>query len=224
MTPDDSPATPASSARSIRASIAKGYRVRLLILTLGLCGFGIYALYDGIYAWPKERAIYLDHQDFKEKHDDWQSRWQDYALEQGYGTKFARNPNAIDSRGGYDIPSQYAMAAVCLPIGLWFAWCWFAAGRRYVEADEQGVRTNGGVDVPWDQVQAIEDDRWKAKGIAYLKHADKAGGEQRILLDDWKFNREETTAIYKLAQAKVSPADPATPEQPEPPTTPDEQG
>ncbi len=190
----------APPAGPIRATISGGYRVRLLILALGLLAFAGWSLYDGIYAWPKKQAMYEDLQVFMEQHDDWQTRWSDHARAQGYPESVVKNPTKLKPLDKYDIATQYGMAAVCGPIGLWFAYCWFAAGRRYVEADERGVRTHANVDLTWTQIEKIEDDRWKSKGIAYLKYA----GDQRILLDDWKFDRDATTAIYKLAESKMA--------------------
>ncbi|MEM9751917.1 MAG: hypothetical protein AAF916_00870 [Planctomycetota bacterium] len=211
MTPDDASQTPAAPEPAdpplptgpVRATIAKGYRVRLAILALGLCGFAGWAAYDGAIGYPKKQAMYEDLEAFKEQHDDWQTRWADHARTKGYGEDIAKNPNELKPLKTHDIGTQFTMMGICAPIGLWFVWCWLAAGWRYVEADEQGVRANGGVDLTWDQVQSIEDDRWKSKGIAYLRYQKDGGDDGRILLDDWKFNRNETTAIYRIANAKV---------------------
>ncbi|MEM8781281.1 MAG: hypothetical protein AAGE65_00360 [Planctomycetota bacterium] len=205
--PQAESADPAPPTGPVRATIANGYRVRLLILTLGLLGFAGWALYDGAVAYPAAQAMYEDLQAFQEQHDDWQTRWPDYARQQGYGESVAKNPNKIKPLETHDIATQFVMMGVCAPIGLWFAWCWLAAGKRYVEADDRGVRTHAGVDLTWDQVQAIEDDRWKSKGIAYLRYLDGEGDDHRVLLDDWKFNRDETTAIYKMAEARVRGGD-----------------
>ncbi|MEM1446241.1 MAG: hypothetical protein AAGF84_09315 [Planctomycetota bacterium] len=214
MPPTDTPEAPETEAAPplptgpVRATIAKGYRIRLLILTLGLCGFACWALYDGAIGYPKKQAMYEDLEAFQAEHDDWQTRWADHARTKGYGEDIAKTPTKLKPLETHDIATQFVMMGICAPIGLWFGWCWLAAGRRYVEADDNGVRTNAGVDLTWDQVTAIEDDRWKSKGIAYLKHGD----DQRVLLDDWKFNREETTMIYRIAESKVSPAKPAASE------------
>lgn len=185
-----------------RATIAKGYRVRLLILALGLLGFMGWSLYDGFIKYPKQQVIWDDFTAFMEQHDDWQSRWPEHAKAQGYPESY-HAPNKVKERDDTDIYFQYGMAALCAPFGFWFAWCWLAAGSRFVEGDEHGVRTNKGVDLTWDQVEAIEDDRWKSKGISYLRYKDDQGNVGRVLLDDWKFERDPTVAIHKLAEANV---------------------
>ncbi len=188
----------------VRATISKGYRIRLLVIGLGLLVWTGLSLKDGLLTYPKEQAIYNDLQAFKEQHDDWQSRWTEYALEKGYSKKHAENPNKVKSRAEFDTPSQFVMAGLCGPVGLYFLVGGLLAGRRWVEGDPNGVRNHKGVNLTWDQVNAIEDDRWKTKGIAYLRY-DAQGGEGRLLLDDWKFDREATGAIYKLAVANVNP-------------------
>lgn len=184
-----------------RATISSGYRFRLLIIALGLTGFGVWSLYDGYVAYPKKIEDFQKLETYKAEHDDWQTSWQEYALAEGLPT----NVNDIKPLEAKDITTQYMMAAFCLPIGLWFLWGFVRAGGRWVEADEQGLRDNKGRDAAWSVITGLGDDRWKTKGIAYVEFVDPQGATGRILLDDWKFDREKTTAIYQQVLAKVRP-------------------
>ncbi len=196
------PTNPSTPTGPIRSTISTGYRLRLGLMGLGLAGFGCWALYDGLVNYPQQNVIYAEFEKFKETHDDWQTSWAAHAEPLGYETNY----NKLKKRGQTkDIYAQYLYAGLTLPFGLWFLSGFAKSFGRWVEADDRGVRNHKGVDVAWDQVTGMDDNRWKAKGIAYLRYdGGTSGGEGRVLLDDWKFDRETTDAIYKLAKDKVS--------------------
>ena len=184
-----------------RATISKGYRIRLLLIALGLLFWTGLCIKDGFFTYPEQSRIYAELQQFKEDNPDWQQEWKAYAQERGYPT----NVNKVKERYEKDVLTQHLMTAGCLPIGLWFLWGWHRAGGRWVEADDQGIRNNKGQNAAWDAVTGVADERWKSKGIANVLFKDDQGQEQRLLLDDWKFGRDETQAIYKQVMAHLHP-------------------
>ncbi len=199
--PASDPAASATPTGPVRTTISNGYRIRLALIGAGLTGFGCWALYDGFIAYPRQNEIYAEFEQFKEDNDDWQTSWAAYADERGYQTNY----NKLKQRGQIkDIAAQYLYAGLTLPFGLWFLYGFATSAGRWVEADDSGVRDSKGADLTWDQITGLDDARWKNKGIAYLSY-DEAGTTKRVLLDDWKFQREPTDAIYKLAKARLSP-------------------
>ena len=189
---NDAPTSPLS------ARISNGYRVRLALIGLGLTAFGCWALYDGFVAYPERGRVHAELVAMQEEHEDWASRWGEYAAERGYET----NPNEVQGLKQHDILTQYAMAAICLPIGGFFLFNFLRASGRRVEADAEGIRGREGA-ASWDQVTDLDDSRWRTKGIAKVAFKKADGSEGRILLDDWKFEREPTVAIHDLAMAKL---------------------
>lgn len=189
---NDTPTTP------LRARISNGYRGRLILIGLGVTAFGCWALYDGFIGYPKKAQVFSELQAIQEERPDWASYWSVYAAERGYET----NPNEIKELEAKDIWTQHVMAAICLPIGGFFLLSFLRTTGRTVEADENGIRGREG-SATWDAVTDLDDSRWRTKGIARVKFNQPGGGEGRILLDDWKFDREPTVAIHDLVMKKL---------------------
>jgi len=175
---------------SIRAKSSFNYKWRLALIGIVCLGFGIYCIYDGFYAYPAQR---VRANKFLEMKDAGRTdEWPDYARSQGWSIEDPGSP-----KSDFSIYAQYIMAAITLPIGLLFGVSYLRYMNRWVEADDNGIRTSTGQDVPWDDVTGIDTARWKAKGIAMVQYTHGEGTPDTILLDDWKFERDETVAIYK---------------------------
>ncbi|BAM03474.1 hypothetical protein [Phycisphaera mikurensis] len=182
----------------LRARISKGYRIRLALIGLGLTAFGCWALYDGFIEYPRRAEVYAQLQQMQEDHVDWATRWQAYAAERGLET----NPNKVKPLEDKDIWTQYVMAAICLPIGGFFLLNFVRASGRKVEADALGIRGREG-SATWDEVHGLDDARWRTKGISRVLFRDAGGAEGKIVLDDWKYEREPTVAIHARVAEKL---------------------
>lgn len=184
-----------------KASISNGYRWRLGIIALMCIGWGLYCLYDGFIAYPAENAHYERYEAIKQAHPDtWRDEWDRLALE----NNLPINPSELEHHEPWDIYAQYIMAAVTLPIGLLFGVAFMRAKSRWIAGDEQGLHTSWGQHAPWDAITSVDKTRWKSKGIAVVYYRDPAGnGERRITLDDWKYEREPTTALVAAVDAKL---------------------
>ncbi len=186
---------------TIRATIRSGYRWRLAILALGLGFWTAYCAYDGFYAYPQDNQQYAALEAFKKDHPDWQAKWAEHAAQNDLPT----NVNSIKPRSDFDIYTQYIMGLITGPLALLAGITWLRTGSRWVEADADRLRTSAGIDAPLSSITKIDETRWKSKGIAHIHytHAGKAG---RVLLDDWKFERQPTVDIYHTVKKTLDPA------------------
>ncbi|MFP4143987.1 MAG: hypothetical protein ACLFV3_02485 [Phycisphaeraceae bacterium] len=185
-----------------KANMSKGYRWRLAAIGLMCFLFGLYFLYDGWIGYPGHNAAIQESIDareqLREEHadaPDFGLLWEQHARE----NDLLVDANEKQLKSPLDITTQYIFAVILIPIGLVFGWSWLAAGSRWVAAEEEGLRTSSGEFVPWDAVQSIDRSRWKTKGIAVV-HYEKGGRPGRLKLDDWKFDRDATTAIFDEVQ------------------------
>lgn len=196
---------------SVKATIATGYRLRLLLMTLMMLGFGVYCVYDGHIAYPKTKEIGLAYQELKTQHpDDFPERWPALAESNGWPTKV---PKKIKTEAEYDsdIKTQWIMAAITGPLGLWFGFKLLRESFRWVAMDEaKGLTASGGHDAPWDSLTGLERERWKTKGIAQVVYQDAGRGKERkILLDDFKSDRAAIGRIYDAVLERVAPEEAA---------------
>ncbi|WP_428386160.1 hypothetical protein [Mucisphaera sp.] len=178
---------------SARTTVSTGYRVRLIIIGLACLGWAAWCVKDGFYTYPRQAQEHAALQDFKEANpDDWNTAWPEYARANGWSEDIA----AIKPRSDFDIYTQYIMLAITGPLGLIFAFRAITSGGWWVEADDDGIRSHGGRAASWSEVTDVDRTRWKSKGIAYVKIA----GGQRILLDDWKYERQPTQAVMEIVE------------------------
>lgn len=119
-------------------------------------------------------------------------RWEAEAIKRGWSPE---EPTSGDNKSRTDILAQKILGFLCLPFGLWFAYQWIASGGRWIGLDGDTLITSSGQRVDAGQIKEIDAARWKAKGIAWVHYEDDKG-EQRILIDDWKYERKPTVQIY----------------------------
>ncbi len=191
---------------SIRANIARHYLIRLGIIGLGAFGFGLWFLYDGAVGYPAKREIQLAYQQLKEQHpQEYPELWPKLARERGWPLEPQTEPLSEK-----DIMTQYIFAGITLPIGAFFLFGLLRNSRRWVEADDEGLRTSSGQRAAWDQIESVDKSRWQNKGIAFVHYRTNGQGG-RILLDDWKFDREPTNQIMAELNKRLG-LEPATAE------------
>jgi hypothetical protein len=163
-------------------------------------GFGAWSLYDGLIAYPRQRALYnLAYDQDDQLRDDWQQR----LAEAGYPD--IEDPTAeLTKRVTWDIRTQYIMAAICLPIGVIFLGSWVRTGGRWIGLENDTVRTSRGQQVPLRAFNKLDKTRWRTKGIA-VAHYDDAGDIGRITLDDWKYERVPTRRLIEKIESQLGP-------------------
>ena len=165
-------------------------------------------MYDGKIGYPKVKEIGLAYAELRDTHpDDFPERWPELAASKGWPAKV---PKKIKTEAEYDsdIKTQWIMAAITLPLGLWFGFKLLRESTRWVAMDEaSGLTASGGHTVPWGAVTGLERERWKTKGIARVIYCDasRGGKERKILLDDFKSERAATGQIYDAVLERVDP-------------------
>lgn len=196
---------------SVRASISKGYIWRpglIGLAALGACGW---FAYDGFVKYPHQQQMWQAHNQIFEEHKKRQelydpneaaAEWQEMAAAKGWPTK---NP---EGKSGTDILTQKAIAGITGPIGLFFCVVFVTSRGRWVQADDQGLTTSAGKRSSYESITSLDKSRWQSKGIAVV-HYSSDGQTGRIVLDDWKFEREPTKQILQIVEDRTAFGDDA---------------
>lgn len=174
-----------------KAYVAKSYKVRLGIIALACLGFAAWFFYDGAVKYPAEMELFQKHQELEKSGDpNWNQQWVQVLTERGLDPTYQ-----VTERREMDIFTQYLMGALVLPVGLVFGWSFLRSQGRWIAADDTGLHTSWGQHAPWASLKTVDKSRWKSKGIAVVRYTDPSGSEQKITLDDWKYDRGPTVAI-----------------------------
>lgn len=182
----------------VTAKASRNYQWRPALIGAACLIWGVLCVRDGYFKYPLQKEQHETYMTFREAHPDtWTDRWATYAAE----NDLPSDPTTIVDRSNTDIYAQWAMLLIVLPIGLVGAYKFFDSFRWSVTADEEGLQAHGGHRASWAQLTGLDKTRWDRKGIAYVHYKDDAGRQRRILLDDWKFEREPTDKILALVEA-----------------------
>lgn len=186
---------------SVKATISSGYRWRLVLISLLMLGFGAYCVYDWQIGYPLKQQQYVEYQEIKAEHENFPEVWAAYAAERDWPT----SSSGIEEKSDTDILTQLIMALICVPVGLFFLFKLITESLRWVAMDETGITGSGSHRVAWDSIESLDETRWPTKGIAWLHYKDANGSERKLLLDDFKAEREPVTAIVKKIQSIINP-------------------
>ena len=96
------------------------------------------------------------------------------------------------------------MMAMMLPIGFYCGIKFIAAGSQWIASDDEGVTTSSGEKVSYGAITKLNKIKWDKKGIAFV-HYQSERGLQRLVIDDWKFEREPTDQIFLDVEAHLTP-------------------
>lgn len=184
---------------AVRANISKGYIWRPGLIGVAALVFSAWFFYDGFVKYPhmklmsdERTAIYQKHIDPNEA----EREWAELAGSKGWPVD---KPTA---KTDTDIMTQKILGGITAPVGLYFLFTFVMSLGRWVEADEQGVRTRGGQETDYASIKSIDKSRWQSKGIAVVQY-EKNGQAGRITLDDWKFEREPTKRILEAIEERM---------------------
>ena len=179
-----------------RTTVATSYKWRLILIALVCLGYAGLCVKDGAFTYPaqiEKRAFYNQ---FVEDNGPDPALWAAKARELGWPIE------EPDKKEEKDILTQWVQFAIVFPIGFFHLCLFVRWGRRFIEGDEAGVRTNGGKSFTWDQVTEVDATKWDRKGIARIAY-DTGGGTGLLVLDDWKLERTPADAIFDLLRANV---------------------
>ncbi|MFI4862174.1 MAG: hypothetical protein ACIAXF_16025 [Phycisphaerales bacterium JB063] len=181
-----------------KATVASGYRWRLIIIGVVMVGFSGWAVYDATVAYPAKQELRETFESVVSgtEPDERLTQWAKYAGEHGLDKT---EPEALSE---FDILTQWLLFGISFPIGAYHLVQLFLWNKKFIEGDDEGVRANGGISFTWDQVTAVDANKWDRKGIAYIEY-DAGKGNSLLVLDDWKMEREPADAIFALLQEHV---------------------
>jgi hypothetical protein len=192
---------------AVRANISKGYIWRPGLIGAAALIFSAWFLYDGTVKYPRQLRIQEEYNQVVQEHPGdpvEQARiWAEHAQANGWPTETPKTKMEEN-----DIFTQKVLAAITAPVGLYFMLTFLMSLGRWIEADEQGVRTRSGQATRYDQIKSVDKSRWQSKGIAVVQY-ESDGQAGRITLDDWKFEREPTKRILEAIEERMPGGEPA---------------
>jgi hypothetical protein len=229
---------------TVRSKISGRHLIRLTIVGLFCIGFGLYCLYDGMVAWPKQRERALAFQELKDEGRE--GEWPLIAAEHGWKPYDQGEParvfqelkeqnredewlrvveehgwKAFDPgkpRTEAEIAVQYYMLAICGAAGLLILSKVLWSIGRWVEMDDAGLRSSRGQEVKFDEIDKIDKKKWENKGIAKVLYQDN-GRVKVFTLDDFIYDRPTTDDILREVESRVG-VDKIINGKPEPPPQP----
>lgn len=174
---------------AIQSRLATGYWMRKAILTVLFFGFGLWGVYDGWVAWPKEAAQWRE---YNEKYLPLESRdrngesliGEDFQTWNELKAKYTKAPR---ERTELDVRFQrWIIVPLCFGVGALFLLTWRLSARRsYTYNDDGSLVAPEGV-FRADEMTGIDMTRWMSKSIAMLEIAGgPKGGGKAVKLDAW---------------------------------------
>lgn len=186
---------------AVRAKISKGYIWRPGVIGAMMLGFCGWFLYDGMVAYPFQQKIWNAYNQVVQENPgdpvEQAQVWSQYAASKGWPTETPKKK--IEDK---DILTQKVIAVITAPVGLYFLTVFFLTRGRWVEADERAVTTSSGQRTDYGSIKSLDTSRWPRKGIAVV-HYESDGQSRRIVLDDWKFEREPTKRIFEAIEERM---------------------
>ena len=197
----------------IEAKMSPSWAVRMLIAGLAFLGFGCWSVYDGKVKYPMVERTFQKYNS-EGRFEEWVS----VAGQKGWkkDPKEERGPEGERLKYIYsewDIRTQFIMAAVCLPIGLFILGRLIYTAPRKVAADDEALYATNGIKIPFAAIREIDKKKWDRKGIAVV-HYELDGKAGKTTLDDWIF--KNAAAVLTKVESVVNPPPPeaAAPAEP----------
>ena len=184
----------------LKSVISPGYRWRLFAVAFVCLMFGGWSAYDGFIGYPKKNKHRDTWDSIKQQYPtevDFVPHWEKYAQENGISTD-----EPEPRKSSFSMIAQYVQMGITLPFGLLFGFGYLSTAGRWVSADENGLATNRGEEVSFDSIKTLNKVRWNRKGIAVV-HYDGGQGPKRLVLDDWKYDRDTTGQILREVEARI---------------------
>ena len=179
-----------------KANIHKRYRSRLVMITLVCLGIGLWFFYDGAITYPKQHEAAAKYREMKEAGKA--NEWKDVATEKGWDVK---HPEKLKTKA--DSTAQLILAAtLAIPV-LLCPFFYFLTRGRWIEMDDDGFRTSWGQKLLFEEIFSLGKKKWESKGIAIVRYKQNGERKRRLVLDDWKFDTDETRAMVREIEAKA---------------------
>lgn len=191
---------------NVKANICRKYLIRMGIIAIAGIGFAFYCVYDGAIGYPNQRVRALKYIEVKEAckkekktQSEWKAQWKEITTENGWSQDNPGEPKPENAWIG-----QFAMAGLTGLVGILFGFRVLLASRRWTAADEEGLSTHRGLQIPYDKIITFSKKQWRTKGIARVRYW-QDDRQKQLVLDDFKFDRSATEAIVRQIEAKITP-------------------
>ncbi len=194
---------------NLRTDINPRYLMRMGLVGIFCIGMALYCFYDGKVAWPAQRERALAYQEFEEQNPelgqkDLFDEWKKFAAEKGWKPGIAGKEITPygEPKKEFHFNQQLIMGGFIGIVGLFFLSKFLRNRGRWIEADDDGLRSSEKREIKFDQVTALNKKLWQNKGIAkVLSEVD--GRKKVIVLDDCNYQRDTTNAILRHVEAAI---------------------
>lgn len=184
---------------AVRANISKGYIWRPGLIGAAALIFSGWFFYDGLVKYPMQQRMAGEYAKVYQEHTDpieADRAWDQLATANNWPT------SKPTPRTDTDIRTQMILGGITGPVGLYFLATFLLSLGKWIEADEQGVRTKSGQATDYASIKSIDKSRWQSKGIAVVQYESNSQSG-RITLDDWKFEREPIKRILEAIEERM---------------------
>jgi len=198
-----------------KANIHQRYRSWLRMVALFCIGVTLWLLYDGAIAYPRQRVRAEKYLEFKEAGEaaraeehvnenvvteadmKWKTEWEEYAKSQGWATRDPGEPKTPTYSA-----FQFILAVFLGIPGLICALMFFRTRNRWIEMDDDGFGSSWGQELKFEEITSLDKKKWEKKGIAKVSY-NRDGRKGTLVLDDWKFDTDETKAMVREIEARI---------------------
>ncbi len=190
---------------AIRTNINASHLARMALISLFCVGLALWSLYDGMVGYPNQRIRAQAFLDFTEENQDLDpkdivDKWKELAAERGWPIGNPGKP-----KSDYQITSQFFMAGLIGPVGLFLLIRLALSRGRWIEADETTLSSSQGEQLEFGQITELNKKKWQNKGIAKVKY-ESDGRMKQLVLDDCNYDRETTNAVLRHIEANLDHA------------------
>jgi hypothetical protein len=179
----------------VRAKIDRKFLLRLGLTALAFAAFASWFLYDGTITYPRQRERALEY--LKLEEEGRLDEWEAIAAERGWPTENPGEPREVA-----EIYAQLVLASLLALPALLYVFLFLRARGRWIEMDENGLRTSWGRQLEFDDIVLLDKKLWRKKGIAKITY-EQNGRKRRLVLDDWKYDAEETKEILCEVESHI---------------------
>lgn len=184
----------------IRADVHLPYFKKFLWIAIAALGYAAWSAYDGFIAYPEKLRIAVAYEALPDT-EAGRQQWRQVATENGWPpgipTKTAEKMRSL-------IASQFLAIVVCGIAATFLLLKWWRAHGTWIEGDESTFRNSRGTEFSLANLTEINRRKWEDKGIAVLKYTE-GGKTRKFVLDDFKFDRENTGKLLEIAESKLPP-------------------
>ena len=194
----------------MKAIVRKEYKLRLIIIGAMCLVWAGWCVRDAVWVYPDQTKAYNRFMELSRSGvDNWEQTWNEEATANHWATTPTK-------RATKDIPTQWVMFWITLPVGFYFAIATIRSMGQYVEMEDETLSTHAVKNVRFDQIKELDKRLWEKKGIAFVVYEGGDGKTGRIKLDDWIYERQKIRDMVKKLDEYLNPGGESEEENSEP--------